>query len=133
MYFSLFLSCHSPCLYETYYACVVFFSISVLDDKVVCTNRSSSLPQKTQLLKCLVSSPTCDFMTSHCHILTKKICLADNLAFRFDLAQLLCCCYRCWLWRVRADQSEPTGYFGGGGALKRQEPKQRLLYRGEEA
>ena len=48
---------------------------------------------------------------------------------RIDLAQLLCCCYQCWVRHVWADQSEETEYLGGG-TLKRQELKQSLFRQG---
>ena len=46
---------------------------------------------------------------------------------RIDSAQLLCCCWRCWLRHVWADQSEQT--FRGWGPLKRQQLKQIVIDR----
>ena len=68
--------------------------------------RSSFLPQKSLLLKCLVSSPAFNVTASHICIICAYFSgeWKHNSANRRHGEQ-------CWLRRVRADQSEATGLF----------------------
>ena len=71
------------------------------------TNRSSSLPQETLLLKRLISSPDFNSVTLWHHTTLHNLCLATSLAHKswFNTAALLLfamLAQACVSWRMRA-------------------------------